>query len=136
MRMAGITLVDFAAAVAKANRSYDGNLMVHQDAHQVGVRAFTTIGRVRCVASRKAGSRTSWDGRHTPTTCWHGYRDVLRALFEINPKAVITTSMAQYRGVEGFEENYPRTGHINIGSMFAPAYMPELCDCDDDEGRY
>ena len=130
MRMSGITLEDFNSAVATANKSYAGNLMVHQDAHQVGVRKFTTIGRVRCIESREPGSRTSWNGRHMPTTCWHGYRDVLRALFEINPDAVITTRMAQYRGVSGFEENYPRTGCVNIGSMFAPAYMPELCDCE------
>lgn len=131
MRMSGITLADLTKAVEIANVTYDGNLKVHQDAHQVGVRKFTTIGRVTCVKSRKPGSRMSWSGRHTPTTCWHAYRDVLRALFVINPEAVITTKMAQYRGIEGFEENYPRTADQNIGSLFAPAYMPELCDCSD-----
>ena len=51
-------------------------------------------------------------------------------MFDINPDARVYTGMAKYVGLDGFLDNYPPTAHVNIGSMFAPAHMPDLCDCD------
>lgn len=65
-----------------------------------------------------------------PAACWHAYRDVMLAVFAINPDARIYTGLAKYRGLAGFLDHFPATAGENIGSMVQPAYMPELCDCD------
>jgi hypothetical protein len=50
----------------------------------------------------------------------------MRALFAIDPHARLRTGMAFYDGAEGFEATYPATAYKNIGSMMAPATMPDL----------
>jgi hypothetical protein len=42
---------------------------------------------------------------------------------------VIRTSLATYRGRDGFAETYPDTGLVNVGSAFERVTMPELCEC-------
>jgi hypothetical protein len=123
------TLADFEAAVAKVSPDYSDNLTVHRDSHQSGrlLRA-----RVGVVSSREPGARRSWTGRRIPAACWHAYRDVLAALFEQRPDATVRTAMAVYRGREGFEAHYPQTAYSNIGSAMQPAYMPDLCSCEED----
>lgn len=77
-----------------------------------------------------AGARKSWSGRRLNAACWHAYRDVMLGIFAVNPDARIYTAMAKYKGLEGFEANYPQTADQNIGSMMQPAYMPDLCECE------
>lgn len=80
--------------------------------------------------SGKPGSRKSWTGRRGPWACWHSFRDVLAAIFIADPDALIRTGMATYKGAHGFLDKYPETGDRNVGSMVAPAYYGDLCDCD------
>jgi len=127
MELIGITLIQFEAAVATVSSKYDGNLAVHDDAKSTSSRS--SRGRVVTLDSHGQGSRRSWSGRHGKWACWHAYRDVMLALFEVNPDATIRTSLATYKGRQGFLDTYPGTAYHNIGSMVAPAYMPELCDC-------
>lgn len=133
MEIRNITLDELKSATAKISARYDGNIIVHQDAHSTGARSQSCVGRLAVVSSRAPGARRSWSGRRMPAACWHAYRDVLAELFSVNPGAVIVTTMARYDGVDGFLRNYPPTADVNVGSMIAPAYMPELCDCDDPE---
>jgi hypothetical protein len=37
--------------------------------------------------------------------------------------------VAVYRGRAGFEQDYPATAYVNVGSQMQPAHMPELRDC-------
>jgi hypothetical protein len=127
MELIGITLAQFETAIANVTASYGGNLEIHDDAKSVSSRS--SRGRVVVRDSRGPGARRSWSGRHGKWACWHAYRDVMLALFEQNPNARIRTSLAVYDGLDGFEATYPATAYKNIGSMVAPAYMPELCDC-------
>jgi hypothetical protein len=129
MELIGITLAQFETAIANVTASYGGNLEIHDDAKSVSSRS--SRGRVVVRDSRGPGARRSWSGRHGKWACWHAYRDVLTELFEINPDARIRTSLTAYIGRDGFESSYPATAYKNIGSMVAPAYMPELCDCDE-----
>lgn len=136
MRLRGITLDDFNASVARVNvmvteegKTYNGNLRVHQDAHEIGSRVITTVGRLTVESSREAGARRSWSGRRCQAACWHAFRDVVRDLLANHPDAVISTSMARYTA-DNFEDTYPQTGERNIGSMVQHAYMPDLCDCE------
>ena len=130
MELRGITLEQFVMATRYVSTSrYDSNIDVHQDARDVSSRSCR--GRLVALNSRGAGARRSWSGRRGPWACWHAYRDVLTLLFERYSYATIRTSMATYKGWAGFHENYPATAYKNIGSEFQPAYMPDLCECDD-----
>jgi len=84
---------------------------------------------LRAYSSKQKGARRSWTGRRSVAVCWHMHRDFLYACFAINPQAKFYTSMARYIGLEGFEQEYPKTAHKNIGSQMMPVYMPELCEC-------
>lgn len=128
MEIIGVTLEEFRSAIATVTAEYGGNLVIHDDAKAISGRSCR--GRVVVNDSRGPGARWSWSGRHGKWACWHAYRDVLTEIFDINPDARVRTSLAHYVGRDGFESSYPATAYKNIGSMFQPAYMPELCECD------
>jgi hypothetical protein len=67
--------------------------------------------------------------RHIKSACWHAHRDFLRALFLLEPKATVTTALARYEGLQGFESKYPATGTGNVGSLLQPASYDSLCEC-------
>lgn len=62
----------------------------------------------------KAGVRRVW------AVSWAGHYVFMRAIFERDPEAVIVTAMAEWRGLEDFENRAWGTAHRNIGSMMAP----------------
>jgi hypothetical protein len=47
-----------------------------------------------------------------------------------DPSAIVRTAMATYRGADGFLTEFPATADRDVGSMIAPAFMPELCECE------
>lgn len=133
MQITGITPDQFIHAVSIAGRDYGNNL----EAQITSVQSPTRFrARVVPIASSSApktpakGARKSWSGRCCKAACWHAYRDAMYQVFAINPKARVATSMAVYKGLDGFEDIYPATADQNIGSCFSPAYMPDLCDCE------
>lgn len=128
MQLRNVTLDSFRASVERVNASYDGNLSIHPDAYEKGVRVPTVVGRLWVEDSRGTGARTSWSGRACKAACWHAFRDVIRDVLDNNPRAVVVTSLARYTK-ENFEDTYPSTGYVNVGSMASPAYMPNLCNC-------
>lgn len=77
--------------------------------------------------------RTSASGWHADrrvhAVCWHGYRDFMLAVFEVNPDARIKTMMADYRGKDDFLSKYEETGYRNVGSMMYPMQAREVCNC-------
>jgi hypothetical protein len=124
MQIRGLTLAQFTEITRIVSEAdYGGNVIVHQDAQQYPsyVRA-----RLAVKDSYAYGARTSWAGRHTRSASWEAYRDVLASLFNVFPKARVKTAMASYNGKQGFEDNYPATADINVGSMMSPCYMPDL----------
>lgn len=135
MIITGITPQQFKDVVEKVSSIvYQDNLTT-----EIGTIYSSTRFTGRVVAKRSGagthgddcapGARRSWSGRRGPWACWHAYRDVLEQLFWEYPDAKVRTSMAKYIGREGFKDNYPQTAWQNIGSVFAPAYMPDMCDC-------
>jgi hypothetical protein len=123
----GLSLEDLKAIVAYVSKGdYDGNIAVERHGHGHGKHL---AARLWATDGYGPGARTSWTGRHAHAVCWHAYRDVLAELFERFPKARVRTALAVYRGLEGFERDYPTTAYRNVGSQMQPAYMPELCDC-------
>jgi len=129
MQISGVNRTTFESVVQRVSeRNYNGNIAYAHTSDQSDTRF---RGRIVAKASRGAGTRRSWSGRRGPWACWHVTRDVLTEFFNENPDAKVTTSMAKYIGKAGFLSEYPATAYINIGSMVSPAYMDELCDCDD-----
>jgi hypothetical protein len=113
---------------------WDGELLLHPDAKPLNAGTLYGFqGRLVAVNSRSRAARCSWSGRRLNAACWHAWRDAIRAVLTEYPDAVVKTSQARYDGLRGFEATYPNTAGINIGSLAAPAYMPELCSCGDDE---
>ncbi|WP_181785673.1 hypothetical protein [Streptomyces phytophilus] len=131
MYLTGVSLPDFYDITARVSRErYGGNVIVHDGARWSGRNRITA--RLSVADSRSAGARTSARGRHGRWACWHAHRDVLRAVFQHRPDARVTTMLAAYRGLDDFENTFPDTAHHNIGSLWSPMYMPELCvaaDC-------
>lgn len=70
--------------------------------------------------------------RRVAAVCWHGHRDFLRALFDVNPDARVRTALADYRGREGFEREYLST--FGQGNGYHVAYG-QACACGSDVVR-
>ena len=51
---------------------------------------------------------------------WQGHYDFMNGLFNLDPNAVLVTSLATYDGLGGFLEKADRTGDLNIGSIMQP----------------
>ena len=100
---------------------YNGNVY----AAQTWARGSRVRFTLKTRDSDAFGSRRSWSGRRMKKASWEAFRDVLRAILKAHPDAVIRTSMATYRGLEGFESTYRSTAYKNIGSMMSPTTMPD-----------
>ena len=127
-----------------SEREYGGNVRIHRDARPIRVipnyppgntntNGYGFAGRIDTHSSKGNGARRSASGRRINAACWHAFRDTIRAILTEYPHAIVTTGMARYEGLAGFEKVYPETANRNIGSLFAPAYMPDLCECEDSE---
>jgi hypothetical protein len=139
----GITKEQFALAVQKAGVAYDGNLRplfgteysntrftARVVLGQTGYQKFGRKDTSRLAPAQRRSASSFNRQRRINAVCWHGYRDVLVELFNINPDARVYTALAKYKGKQGFYDNYPKTAYHNIGSMVSSAYMPDLCDCE------
>lgn len=127
MIVSGVTAQDIRDVVAKLNASdYDGNVVIERldTLNRKDSRHTLKLGTAD---SRKHGSRRAGSGRHGRWLCWHGFRDVVRAIMAVNPDAKVRSAAAVYDGSVGFERVYPSTAERNVGSWAQPAYMPELC---------
>ena len=111
-----------------SDEHYGGNLTFDlEDLHGVRRNRF----RFKMGAtSGKPGSRTSWTGRRGPWACWHAFRDVLAGIYIADPNALIRTGMETYKGAQDYLDKYELSADRNVGSMVAPAYYDELCECD------
>ena len=64
------------------------------------------------------------------SVCWHGFRDFIKAVYELNENFRFVTATTTYKNKDHFLETYPATGNKNIGSIFQPMYFQEACLCD------
>ena len=118
-----------AAIVTRVSEDYYGGNLTYELEDLHGVRRNRYRFKMGAT-SGKPGSRKSASGRRGPWACWDAFRDVLAAIFIADPDALIRTAAATYRGAQDFLDKYPETGDRNVGSMVAPAFYDELCDCD------
>jgi hypothetical protein len=125
MLITGLSLEKFREIVTELSvRRYNGNVIVHQDAHALSGNRFRA--RLTVQDSYAYGARLSPSRRHTRAASWEAYRDVLSNMFFQFPNATARTREAVYQGEPGFLMNYPATGRKNVGSMVDPVTYPEL----------
>lgn len=136
MIVTGISYAQFADIVERvSNDKYSGNIKVNDYQEFSGNRFRVTIrAKVSGAATLPAGysapgARRSWNDRRLTAACWHAHRDVLSAVFALNPDTKVYTAMARYIGRDGFEREYPATAYRNIGSWMQPCTMLDCCDC-------
>jgi hypothetical protein len=133
MLFSKVTVEAVEACIAAVNPRYEGNVM--GEWQRTGIRPTMLNhthtrwrGRIMVRDSRAVGARRSWQGRRMPAACWHVTRDVLGEVLRVAPEAKITTQMATYTAAT-WEERYPATAYVNVGSALQPRYMPDLCAC-------
>jgi hypothetical protein len=90
-----------------------------------------TLKLADCKRWQRTSSSYFNRGRKVAVVCWHGHYHFMREIFRINPDARIQTSWADYKGLESFLTDAPRTGKRNIGPPIDPLYVEDACLCAD-----
>jgi hypothetical protein len=126
MKAWGVTIDEVRAAVTVASIKYDGNIVFKREPERDGkaVRFTLTVKN-----SRNPGSRMSPSGRRIAAACWHVNRDVMKGMLAYNNDCRIKTAIADYRGLDDFNDKYPATGYTNIGSQMEPVDFQDACNC-------
>lgn len=109
-----------------SNLRYNGNIVFKREPERKGNFLFFTL-TVRKSADK--GGRRSNTGRKVAAACWHAHRDIMRAIFENYPEAILVSAFARYEGRVDFERTFPATGANNMGSIANPLRMDSACEC-------
>ena len=127
MKIKGITTQQLRAIVNQvSDDDYDGNIVFKREPESSGNFVFFTLTVLK---SANVGGRRSNTGRKIAAACWHAHRDVMHAIFDLNPDAVLVSALARYEGQEDFLDKFPDTGYTNIGSQYQPLDMEDACEC-------
>lgn len=130
------TLSDIVAKVSADK--WGGNVIVKDSCDESNSRGPRARMTLRVVRSDGPGARESASGRRTIGACWHVVRDVLRAVYEHNPNVRVVSGLSArsadgkrrptvYKNSAHFEDTFPATGRINVGSEWYPRSIVELC---------
>ena len=127
MRLKGVSIAALSAIVETVSRElYAGNLTFKREPEINGNFLQFTLTVTK---SADKGGRRSNTGRKIAALCWHGHRDIMRALFAAYPNALLITAMARYDGRADFLDTYMATGRVNLGSIAAPLAARDACEC-------
>lgn len=125
-----VTEHELTQAMRDVNKEYGRNLRFKNGPTCEG-RGFRFTLTVNTSAGQ--GGRRSNTGRKIAAACWHAHRDYFRALYKLNPSAVIKSALATYEGSADFEAQFEATGDRNIGSAFEPQSMRTACECSEND---
>ena len=62
--------------------------------------------------------------------CWHGFRDFMIAMYELDSNLRFVTAHATYNNKDNFYLKFPNTAYKNIGSLMNPINFGDACLCD------
>jgi len=62
--------------------------------------------------------------------CWHGFRDFMTAMYELDGNLRFVTAKATYKNKDDFYIKFPGTAYKNIGSYNKPLNYGDACLCD------
>ena len=155
MRLIGLTLPQFEAILTRFNRQHRTSLHLTEHGSWKntpktgGVKRPWVQGQLKLHSAADPYHRrkmpyysgyTSYGGGsdapvlpvkvpgRMPFVCWHGCRDLFKAVFAKYPGATIRTGKMIYRGQEHFERTFESTD-VNIGSSLYPLSFSQACDC-------
>ena len=152
MRLIGLTLPQFETILARFNRRHKTSLHLtehgswHNTPKTGGVKRPWVQGQLKLHSATDLYHRRKMPHYNVPTlntfepvlpvkvpgrmpfVCWHGCRDLFKAVFAKYPGATIRTGKTVYRGREHFERTFESTD-VNIGSQIYPLNFSQACDC-------
>lgn len=132
MRVKGLNSYEVIEIVDRMSADhYDGNVIIREVTDRSTSRTHHATFTIRVRDSRGPGARRSWQGRRTPSACWHAHWHLMDYLFARYPAAVVRTALATYTA-DTWRARAEGTRWLNVGSMMQPAYATELCECDDE----
>lgn len=138
MQLWKVTQDELTTIVGEVSREqYDGNVTIGEGTQGSwdtrGKRVEHVKFGLRVKDSSGPGARRSvgtfGPSRRMIAACWHLHRDIMLAIFDAFPEARLKTALADYRGRDAFEDEFPETYYANIGSLAFPAYMGDACEC-------
>ena len=62
--------------------------------------------------------------------CWHGFRDFMIAMYELDSNLRFVTAKATYNNKDDFYIKFPDTAYKNIGSYIEPLNFGDACLCE------
>ena len=62
--------------------------------------------------------------------CWHGFRDFMIAMYELDGNLRFVTAHTTYNNKDDFYIKFPDTAYKNIGSLMNPINFGDACLCD------
>jgi|TARA_R110002110_G_scaffold109148_1_gene272298 hypothetical protein len=62
--------------------------------------------------------------------CWHGFRDFMIAMYELDINLRFVTAQATYKNKDDFYIKFPDTAYKNIGSLMNPINFGDACLCE------
>jgi hypothetical protein len=66
--------------------------------------------------THKSHQRNLW------AVCWHGFRDFMIKVYELDPNATIITTMATYHGQDHFNQTFEETGNHHVNGWSQVTY--------------
>jgi len=61
--------------------------------------------------------------------CWHGFRDFMIAMYELDSNLRFVTAHTTYKNKDDFYIKFPDTAYNNIGSQMNPINFGDACLC-------
>lgn len=146
MQFRKVTVAQLEAAIQQANQDHGYSLELSFTSGRDGnFRARIVPTSAREIVNGRDTGELAPGARYSPNpfaenprrvkaACWHAFRDVLSALFEMAPDAIVRSGLGRegaivYNGKAEFEATYPATRYRNVGSEMYPQQFGSLCAC-------
>lgn len=113
--------------VAKISASlYSGNLTVDARALPAGKKGNACRFTLRVRDAYAKPARRSASGRRLVSANWQAHKEVMEALFDLYPDAVLVTALTTYTGRDDFRRRFAETYNHNVGSAANPVAFGSL----------
>ena len=125
MKLKGITPEQLNQIIKEVNETHKSTIRANYGTPRGRFISFTL--RVKSGKDNLHGLGPT--GRNLNTLCWHGHKYVMEKIFELEPSAILVSTIARYEGITGFENHYMDTAYKNVGSLMSPMFMVDRCNC-------
>lgn len=136
MIIKNVSELDLKRAIAIVNEKYEDNIEIFIESRgknlKVNLRVKNANKKNGSIAGRKLNQSQfmgyTKGAKANGSACWHVHGDFFDTLLDINPKAIIETSLsAIYKNEYGLTVG--NWEDKNIGSLMNPVLYSECCEC-------